>query len=375
MATSKIKSGKPGTIIRRVIALVLILTMCICTIPSAVGLKAEATNIYPYLSDSCYAEYVAPYTISCWANSACTVRGNFSRSNYNACATKGDKCRIISVNSSYTIWYYPAGSTMTKAYVKTADIFKSINAPEYVISRAKVPVNNPAKSNGSYGEIWVNDQVYRFGADGNYYVACYDSRSGNRAYKIGLVTKSDWDKVAGKTDNSTISWQWPMDNAKCSWRGYNNSTWSWSEHKTGGSGGRNYHLGLDLKGSNNNVYAAAAGKVVACSSSNSGANGRYVIIQHSINGKTVYSFYAHLASLNVSKNTTVSKGTRIGTAGGSGYGSNSYYGTHLHFAIVDTLWSGGGYWGYAYSFSGNSKTYDGVTYYNPKYVVENKRLP
>ena len=200
MATN-FMSGKAGEIARRVVALVLALALGVCIIPSAVGLKAEAANVFPSLSDTSYAEYVAPGTIPCWANPACTVRGNARRSNYNACATKGDKCYITYVSSSYSIWIYPAGSTMTKAYVRTADLFKTNSTPEYVISRAKVSVNNPAKSNGSYGEVWVNDRVYRFGADGNYYVVCYDSRSGNRAFKIGLVTKSDWDKIVGKTTN------------------------------------------------------------------------------------------------------------------------------------------------------------------------------
>lgn len=179
-----------------------------------------------------------------------------------------------------------------------------------------------------------------------------------------------------KGTSSGTSWQWPMNNATCSWRSYG-SNWSWNEHKTGGSGGRNYHLGLDLKGSDSNVYAAAAGKVVACSSSNSGANGRFIVIEHNVGGKKVYSFYAHLSALYVSNNTNVAKGARIASFGGSGYGKNNYYGSHLHFAIVDKLWTSGGYWGYAYSsnFTGNKAVYDGVTYYNPKYVVTNNRLP
>ena len=149
-----------------------------------------------------------------------------------------------------------------------------------------------------------------------------------------------------------------------SWASYNNN-----------SGDRDYHLGIDIWGSSSNVYAASNGKVVAYSSNPSGANGRYVIIQHTLNGKTVYSFYAHLASVNVYNGQTVNTNTVIGKAGGSGYGSNSYYGKHLHFAIVDTLWSNGTYWGYSTYFTGNKRTYGGVTFYNPMYVVNYDKLP
>ncbi|EGC02046.1 SH3 domain-containing protein [Ruminococcus albus] len=171
--------------------------------------------------------------------------------------------------------------------------------------------------------------------------------------------------------------EYPLRGARCSWRGFNNSTWSWSENRygSGHTTERVYHLGLDLTSTNSSVYACAAGTVVACSSSASGANGRYVIIKHNIGGKTVYSFYAHLSSVNVKNGQSVNTNTKIGVVGGSGYGKNSYYGTHLHFAIMDTLWTNGAYYGYSTKFSGNAKYYGGVTYYNPKFVVENDRLP
>ena len=71
----------------------------------------------------------------------------------------------------------------------------------------------------------------------------------------------------------------------------------------------------------------------------------------------------------------MSKGSKIGVAGGSANNRDNYYGIHLHFAIVDTLWPKGDYWGYADKFSGDSKYYKNVTYYNPNYVIKNNRLP
>ena len=194
----------------------------------------------------------------------------------------------------------------------------------------------------------------------------WDKNSTN-AQKFKFVPKSD-----GDSTNADAGWQMPMENAYCTWRSFSNMSWA---SYTANSSGRNYHLGIDIYGTEGMVYAAASGKVVATSSSNSGANGRYVILQHTISGKTVYSFYAHLSSVNVSVSQNVAKGTQIGVAGGSGYGSDNKYGRHLHFAVVDTLWSGGGYYGYATKFTGDKVTYKNVSYYNPVYIINNGRLP
>lgn len=191
------------------------------------------------------------------------------------------------------------------------------------------------------------------------------------ALQIKLVAKSGVNTISTAATSST-TWQMPMKNAYCTWKSYSNMSWA---TYTNNSGDRDYHLGIDIYGTNGYVNAAASGKVVAASSSTSGANGRYVVIQHTVNGKQVYSFYAHLASVNVSVGQSVSAGTKIGVAGGSGNGRNNYYGTHLHFAIVDTLWSNGRYYGYGTKFSGNKITYNGVTYYNPVYVINHNKLP
>lgn len=186
------------------------------------------------------------------------------------------------------------------------------------------------------------------------------------------LTRVDGGSTGSGSAVVSSAWQMPMKNAYCTWRSYSNMSWG---SYTKNASGRNYHLGIDIYGTNGTVYAAAAGKVVAASSGTSGANGRYIILEHTLDGKRVYSFYAHLSSLNVSVGQTVSAGTQIAKAGGSGYGRNQYYGTHLHFAVVDTLWTSGGYYGYATAFSGSKVTYRGVTYYDPVYVVNHNKLP
>lgn len=168
-------------------------------------------------------------------------------------------------------------------------------------------------------------------------------------------------------DSSTQStiFKMPLDGVRCTWRSYTN--WSWGNNR--GGSGRVYHLGIDIIGTNDNVQATANGTVAACGWNN--ANGNYVVLKHTLDGKIIYSFYAHLAEITVSKNQTVTQGQKIGVVGNTG---SSSAGKHLHFAMMDTLWNGS-YYGYATYFSGNYKKYNGVVYYNPVYIIENQRLP
>ena len=129
------------------------------------------------------------------------------------------------------------------------------------------------------------------------------------------------------------------------------------------------HLGIDIKSrsGDDNVYAVADGKVVQAGWNS--ANGNTITLQHSVNGSTFYTFYAHLASIRVSKGTSVTKGQGIGVVGNSG---SSTTGKHLHFAI--TTQCSAGTWGYG-SVNGNVGVKNGYKFYNPHYVIENNRLP
>ena len=202
-------------------------------------------------------------------------------------------------------------------------------------------------------------------------IQCYTG-NGSAAQKFSLEEVTYNGKRYGESDNSKQSvsaFQMPLNGVYCSWRSSNN--WSWAENANGGgySSARVYHLGADLLGSSDDVYAIGDGAVVKSGWNN--ANGNYVVIRHQVSGKTVYSFYAHLSSRNVSAGIQVNKGDKIGVVGNTGSSSR---GKHLHFAMMDTLWSGS-YYGYSTYFTGNTRTYQGVTYYNPIYVVQNGKLP
>ena len=172
-----------------------------------------------------------------------------------------------------------------------------------------------------------------------------------------------------KNENKS-GWQYPVSNAYCTWSNKSNMSWSGYSYSSSRSS-RTDHAGIDIASSSGdkNIYAASSGTVAKVGYN--GANGNYVILKHNLSGKTVYSFYAHLSSYCVRNGQTVDKGSKIGIIGNTG---SSSFGTHLHFAVVDTLWSGS-YYGYIPGFVGDKATYSGVTYYNPLYIIQHNRLP
>lgn len=89
------------------------------------------------------------------------------------------------------------------------------------------------------------------------------------------------------------------------------------------------HSGVDwTPGYGTPVQAIADGVVVARPMSDWGT---YVVIEHRVDGRIVYSGYAHLvAGSNAPIGARVSRGDVIGRVGNTGASS----GTHLHFSII-----------------------------------------
>ena len=88
-----------------------------------------------------------------------------------------------------------------------------------------------------------------------------------------------------------------------------------------------FHAGIDIDGYGNDgqpIVAAASGTVIT--STNSGAYGNYVIIDHGNGYQTVY---AHMSSNAVGSGAYVNAGDTIGYLGSTGNSS----GTHCHFEI------------------------------------------
>jgi murein DD-endopeptidase MepM/ murein hydrolase activator NlpD len=216
----------------------------------------------------------------------------------------------------------------------------------------------------SYGSISNGDTVTVVFNDGTRAQVIYPISGG---YKIAWIKSSSIPNISNPPSST---WQYPMANATCSWTSSTNMSWgnySYSSSRPT----RSYHVGIDLKSKTNDSYVYAAASGIVRKSGNNTANGNYVVIQHTIDQKTVYSFYAHLSTISVSVNNNVTKGQKIGVWGSTG---TSAVGTHLHFAIVSSLCEGN-YVGYATSFSGDKTTYDSITFYNPVYVIEKGKLP
>lgn len=164
------------------------------------------------------------------------------------------------------------------------------------------------------------------------------------------------------------------------------STWTapMKNYTTTQSFGNKGHLGIDITNSSDKRILAAADGTVIKTGSNFGknsngtinyskGNGYYVVIEHIINGRKVYSFYGHLAqgSTCVSVNQKVKAGQQIASMGSTGNST----GPHLHFAICDKPNYNGAYYGYTSNrstFNANSKyeSRSGVTFFNPAYVLK-----
>lgn len=293
----------------------------------------------------------------------------------------------ISSNGKAVYVTYPSGSngnTRSK-WFKTDDILglNEIYIKQYKsnnkITTYRMSSSSKAKS---IGYISVGDKCTVLGThkvnNTTYYVTIYPISKTkvngvNAKYKMALITNSGVsnNNVNNGTNNSG-AFQMPLKGNVVITQKY----------------GKSGHLGIDMKSTtDSSVYAFAAGKVVAIglngtgtdasSTSNPKGNGYYVVIEHTINGKTVYSMYGHLKknSIIVKENQTVKAGEKIATIGNTGRST----GTHLHFAIANAK-RNGSYYGYTSdnkTFSANSmkESRTGITFYNPDYVIKNGKLP
>jgi hypothetical protein len=97
------------------------------------------------------------------------------------------------------------------------------------------------------------------------------------------------------------------------------------------------HDGLDLFGPvGTPIIAAADGKVFYKNKSigDSAGYGFYLILEHEIQGRKIYTLYAHLQKrVTLEINSFVEQGELIGYMGSTGYST----GSHLHFAIISKL--------------------------------------
>ena len=110
------------------------------------------------------------------------------------------------------------------------------------------------------------------------------------------------------------------------------------------NGGARFHEGVDIrpvardrKGeATDAVVAALPGRLVYLNASPNGDYGRYVVIEHTLGSVSVYTLYAHLASLNpgLALGRAVDSGAPLGVMGRSNAsGGFPRERAHLHFEI------------------------------------------
>jgi murein DD-endopeptidase MepM/ murein hydrolase activator NlpD len=150
----------------------------------------------------------------------------------------------------------------------------------------------------------------------------------NTYYYISAVvnSKTQWGFVP-KTE-VRARFVWPL-------AAYHNPTgWGWRYNE----GKVAFHNGIDVgtSGQTPNVLAFMDGKIVNVKNSVGNNLGRYVIIEHTVNGVKYYSRYQHLSSIAINDGIVVGKevvaGKVIGKVGGSGT-SQYRYDPHLHFEL------------------------------------------
>ncbi len=98
------------------------------------------------------------------------------------------------------------------------------------------------------------------------------------------------------------------------------------------------HLGIDLSNTNKTIeiYPVASGVVFAKYYDTYGA--LVLKIRHNVNGKYIYSTYAHLSAWYVNVGDVVTPNTLIGKMGNTGYS----FGAHLHLELTTCDWHAGG---------------------------------
>lgn len=354
---------KQKSVLKSVTAKVLVILMVILTLTSTFALPVSAASSWPSVSSSSYCEFIASRNINVYRYSNLSTRGTSSPAkSYNAYIETGDTCRIIEFNSSFIKLQYPTSSGYKTGFIRRSDLL-GISAPsEQITSNGKTDTYK--KSGGAYyGYVAKGDLVWNCGTSGNYTAVIYQAKSGNRAYKLGYVPTGNYNSVIKKQSSpASGSFQWPMN-------GYW-TTQSFNSYSNSMAGkGRPYHSGMDIKSSNNNVYAAAYGKVIY--KGYSSGNGNHVIIEHSFSGTTVKTLYSHLANFSgcPSVGSIVNKGVKIGTMGSTGNST----GPHLHFAIF--AGNSNDPYGYVKYSGSNKMTYNGCTFFNPEYVIKYNKLP
>ena len=186
---------KKGFSMKGVISLALVLVTMV-TVFSAFSLTASAAPLV-VMNASNTAEFKATKTVPVYRDSTFTTRGSSSPAqSYAAELWSGDTCNVVEFGYNYLKVTYPTSSGTRTGYVKIADVMPPYAWYDCTRFYARVQCTTYWNTSGSYyGYIAVNDECYWLGKVGSYHMFIYAARSGNRAWKIGYITDSDFYRI------------------------------------------------------------------------------------------------------------------------------------------------------------------------------------
>lgn len=320
---------------KRFATLFLALALLVSAIPFLPVEASAASNSWPELGPSCYAEYISPGSTSkVYQNAKMTVRGTASpKKSYNSSIDQGDGLRLYGFTSNGSVMLdYPVGSTRRVAYVPTKTLF-GVSAPAEVLkAKASVTTYKIIGSKSSrYGSIAIGDTCYRGGnvnINGDSYILfLYEAISGNRGWKVGFIKKSDYEMLRGHNSNSQDASMKAM-----SYSLYKSSNGRLSCGFDGYVNTRGRHEGIDfIKGYGCNVYSLTDGIVTRVTQGYNGAKGlsTIAIYSGSTNKTVIYLHTDPVDSLYVGQ--YISKGQKIATEAWRGCSSSSS--THTHVEV------------------------------------------
>ena len=155
----------------------------------------------PSLSSTNYCEFISPRSIAVFRDKACNTRGTCSpaKSYSTASIAKGDKCYAYEISESSIKVNYPTSSGRRTGYIRRSDISDifSMKCSYGFISQGKI---NVYTVDGIwYGYTEKNDTIiccwpYLDGCP-NRLPIIYTAKSGNRGYKAGWVSLSDYHRI------------------------------------------------------------------------------------------------------------------------------------------------------------------------------------
>lgn len=172
----------------------LSLILVVCSLASNLILPANAATSWPSLSSKSYCEFKAAKTINVYRNTSCTTPGTSSPAkSCNAYISKNDICYIYNITSSYIQVNYPTSSGRRTGYIKRSDLF-SQSVPTKMTTSTGTATTYASAGGASYGSIAKGDKIYACGTSGSYTAVIYTAKSGSRAYKLGWLKTSDYNK-------------------------------------------------------------------------------------------------------------------------------------------------------------------------------------